>query len=91
MAGEVLGRVLNAANLLVFECPGCHCGHALDTNRWGWNGDMVKPTASPSLLINAAGAPEVPRCHFFMCDGNLQFLSDCTHDLAGQTVRMAPY
>ncbi len=26
------------------------------------------------------------RCHSFVCDGRIQFLSDCTHDLAGKTV-----
>lgn len=25
-------------------------------------------------------------CHSFVTDGNIQFLSDCTHPLAGQTV-----
>jgi hypothetical protein len=25
-------------------------------------------------------------CHSFVTDGNIQFLSDCTHALAGQTV-----
>ena len=26
------------------------------------------------------------RCHSFVTDGRIQFLSDCTHALAGQTV-----
>lgn len=26
------------------------------------------------------------RCHSFVTDGRIQFLSDCTHSLAGQTV-----
>ena len=26
------------------------------------------------------------RCHSFVTDGRIQFLSDCTHELAGQTV-----
>jgi hypothetical protein len=25
-------------------------------------------------------------CHSYVTDGNIQFLSDCTHELAGQTV-----
>jgi len=29
----------------------------------------------------------IPRiCHSYITDGNIQFLSDCTHELAGQTV-----
>lgn len=31
--------------------------------------------------------PKVPLiCHSFVTDGRIQFLGDCTHDLAGQTV-----
>lgn len=31
----------------------------------------------------------VPRvCHSFVRDGKIEFLSDCTHRLAGQTVEM---
>lgn len=29
------------------------------------------------------------RCHTFVTDGRIQYLGDCTHDLAGQTVDMA--
>ena len=29
-----------------------------------------------------------PRCHTFIVDGRIQFLADCTHLLAGQTVDM---
>jgi len=28
-------------------------------------------------------------CHSFVTDGQIQFLNDCTHDLAGQTVPLA--
>lgn len=28
------------------------------------------------------------RCHSFVTDGKIQFLNDCTHPLAGQTVEM---
>lgn len=29
-------------------------------------------------------------CHSFVTDGHIQYLSDCTHTLAGQTVALAP-
>ena len=29
-------------------------------------------------------------CHSFVTDGQIQFLSDCTHALAGQTVPLTP-
>jgi hypothetical protein len=30
-------------------------------------------------------------CHSFVTDGLIQFLSDCTHSLAGQTVPLEPW
>ena len=30
-------------------------------------------------------------CHSFVADGRIQFLSDCTHALAGQTVELEPW
>lgn len=39
-------------------------------------------------------APEnkmmTPRCHSFVRDGKIEFLSDSTHKLAGQTVDLPP-
>ncbi len=86
----VLGAIQNAPNLFIFWCPGCKYAHPLDTKRWKWNGDLVKPTATPSLLLKALGDRH-PRCHLFIKDGQLRFLKDCTHDLAGQTVEMEPW
>lgn len=36
------------------------------------------------------GAKDVV-CHSFIRDGHIQFLSDCTHELAGKTVPMEPF
>lgn len=30
-------------------------------------------------------------CHTFITDGRIQFLSDCTHELAGQTIDLPPW
>lgn len=30
------------------------------------------------------------QCHSFVVDGTIQFLGDCTHALAGQTVQLIP-
>lgn len=69
---------------LVF-CPGCQYGHFFDL-RWQFNGDFEKPTFSPSMLVNQHD-PAL-RCHSFVRDGRWEFLSDCFHTLAGQTVDM---
>lgn len=89
-----------AQNLLSFHCPGCAYGHAVGVNgrmimnsegkpvSWSWNGDWIKPTFSPSLLINKNKEGQYPLCHTFITEGKIQFLADCTHDLAGKTIDM---
>ena len=54
--------------------------------KWEFNGDMDKPTFSPSILSKWPGPGSVKICHSFVRDGKIQFLADCTHDLKGQTV-----
>lgn len=71
---------------------------------WDWNKSLDRPTISPSLLVRighyASGEKKencelckdghniCKRCHSFIRDGRIQFLSDCTHHLAGQTVEL---
>ena len=76
-----------------FYCPGCGCSHYLATSEndcsfpvWQWNGDVEKPTISPSVKVTCSVEPKV--CHSFVRDGKIQYLSDCTHELAGKTVDM---
>ena len=77
-----------------FFCPGCKTYHFANTNpkyggAWTFNGNEEKPTFRPSFLVGARG--EVPRCHSFITDGNIQFLSDCDHELKGKTVELPDY
>jgi hypothetical protein len=78
----------------VIHCPGCDDVHCLDT-RWTFNGDRVKPTFRASLLVHPVnlpdGTPVYPRCHSYVTDGKIEFLSDCTHALAGQTVELPAF
>ena len=75
----------------IIYCPGCKGGHMLDS-RWTFNGDYAKPTFSPSLLVNGSQTNKnQPRCHSFVRNGQIQFLGDCTHDLAGQTVDLTDW
>ena len=76
---------------MAFECPGCGMIHAMPTTgprAWEFNGDMVRPTFSPSILVRCTvGIEHSPFvCHSFVRNGQIQFLPDCTHALAGQTV-----
>lgn len=96
--GRLSGKLRDTVgNGLVFWCPGCGEAHRIAHGegpgpRWGWNGDAERPTFTPSVLVRYEGAdagqdgapPAI--CHTFVTDGRIQFLGDCTHALAGQTV-----
>ena len=64
--------------------------HGVD-KRWTFNDDLNKPTFSPSLLIRYPTSKKENVCHSFIKNGNIQFLSDCTHDLAGRTVEIPDF
>lgn len=87
-------------------CPGCKNYHVIYTEPWEkakgvagpvWEFDrnLESPTFHPSLLVyegkRADGTIAHPRCHTFVKAGRIQFLSDCGHELAGQTVEMVDY
>ncbi len=69
-----------------FYCPGCDMPHGFN-DTWTFDGNMESPTVSPSLLTRMPRGddPEVV-CHLFLRNGMLEYLSDCTHALAGQTI-----
>lgn len=73
-----------------FDCPGCGTAHAVPVTgpkAWGFNGDDARPTFSPSILVNRGRLnPSVPQCHFYVENGRIRFLADCSHALAGKTV-----
>lgn len=77
-----------------FWCPGCDQAHVIGVKApagliWGYNGNPERPTFTPSILVNGNPKfknPSAPLCHSFVTDGQIQFLGDCTHALAGQTV-----
>lgn len=81
-----------------FDCPAESCtGHTLFVkpfksvigSSWEFNEDLNKPTFRPSVLTKRYtydGLEEV--CHFFVTEGNIYYLNDCTHNLAGQTIEM---
>jgi len=60
---------------------------------WKFNNDLDNPIITPSIrAIYSIGFPGFPGkpmvCHSFVKNGKIQFLKDCTHKLAGQTVDM---
>lgn len=59
---------------LMFKCP-CGCGsvagiRVAGEHRWEWNGDLEKPTTSPSIRISGGNRPEGGDCwHGYLTDG----------------------
>ena len=112
---QVFRTVQGESGRFNFWCEGCQCAHGVWTDvpnshtgaKWSFNGDLIKPTVNPSLLVtykhpkgysNDNPAPigfdvpyETDICHSFIRDGIIQYLSDCTHNLAGQTIALKPF
>lgn len=54
------------------------------------HGTFVNSNLEGDALMAASNKTTTPQCHTFIREGRIQFLSDCTHELAGQTVPMRP-
>lgn len=78
----------NDPNYHWFHCPGCDEHHAFNDGPGGWtfNRDYEKPTVRNSVLVTGGVSGTV--CHSFVTDGEIRFLDDSTHALAGQTVEL---
>ena len=86
--------------LIGFWCPGCNCAHPLRVSspkggNWSFDGKVDTPTFSPSVHVTYngcdAGQEYIHICHSFVRAGRIQFLSDCTHALVGQTVDLPDF
>jgi len=83
---------IERTDMIAFECPACGCCHFIRTPNWTFDGNFEKPTISPSILVNAdLSCPSTPRCHSFVKEGMIEFLSDCSHSMAGQTVELPEF
>lgn len=79
----------------LFNCPGCNEPHVIPTTgscAWQFNGDVDRPTLSPSILQYESKWPDgtigFQRCHSFVREGHIEYQTDCGHALAGQTVEL---
>ncbi len=79
------------------ECPACKISHAILTACqdqgppvWEFNGDLERPTFYPAVLAptHDEATGEVTICHFYVEDGRIRYLPDCTHSLVGQRVEL---
>lgn len=78
-------------------CPGCKRHHLINVEKpnhcnavWSWDQNSVCPTLSPSVNVSSYDDEDgtTYRCHYFLRDGTLEFLSDSTHELSGKTVSL---
>jgi len=89
-------------NTWKFWCPGCDSAHMVSES-WQINTETAtispsvlvygsKKLINEDLTGDALTAPEnvttTPRCHSFVTNGQIQYLDDSTHALAGQTVEL---
>ena len=90
----------------LFWCPGCDDLHMVGNSWEVIDADgllTISPSVlvfghktfiDDSLEGDALFAPDnittTPRCHSFVRGSRIEFLSDSTHKLAGQTVPLAP-
>lgn len=93
-----LEKVGNIKGQYTFWCPGCQCGHKVNIESegsthpvWSLSGSLDNPTISPSICVTTKWS--VPSfkakvCHLFIRNGKIEYLPDCTHELAGKTVDM---
>ena len=83
------------------ECPACTAAgfgsaHLFSVKMgdgspgWSFNGDFDRPTFSPSMLArtrsNGRAPVEMFVCHSFVRNGQIEYLGDCTHEMAGKTI-----
>lgn len=113
---KILHPVSDDPGVFLWWCPGCEETHGVWTDapnasngaKWTFNGNLEKPTFSPSLKVTGVlpltkaqiqayenGTPlPTPTplvCHTFIKSGKIEYLTDCTHKLAGQTIDMQPF
>lgn len=78
----------------IYPCQGCGTHHGIRTVKegvgpvWKLSGGVDYPTVTPSVKVTSRNAKGPTVCHFFITNGQIRYLDDCTHDLAGQTVDM---
>lgn len=103
MGNKVIQVVDKKGQLLGYShhCPGCGHSHVYWTTPesnhhykgklvlWTFvNNNFKKPTFTASMLVNPDNDPSYKRCHYFVTDGKIRYLNDCTHHLKNQTIEM---
>ena len=90
----VLRMVDGKPGHLTHFCPACGCWHVIDIHAVsrdgrviGWDGDFERPSIGEPVRHQQDGRI----CEYLLKAGVLHFLESCTHDMAGQSQRLAEY
>lgn len=89
MAAKIKGlnNQAGVVSCYIFYCPACQCVHPFEVPRWDFNGDLERPTFTPSLRVfQREGDTRATACHLFLKDGRIEYCGDCPHAMAGQTI-----
>lgn len=79
-------------------CPGCDAPHffvlqgpddQLPARTFRYNGDIDKPTFVPCQNVPTPDGAGV--CHYYLSNGELQFMGDCTHAFRNRTVPLPTF
>lgn len=99
-------QLIKAGGRIYHWCPACKSAHSYNVDPadkpvWTFNGNNTTPTFTPSMLIFTPAWDAIAKkydyqnrrvlCHYFMTNGQLQFLNDCPHALKGQTVAIPEF
>jgi len=95
-------KLVDNNGMYKFRCPAGHWHYINTKTpnhsgaQWHFNGDVNNPTFTPSInertgyYVDPELYPKTKeysyQCHFFITNGKIQFCSDCSHGLTGQTV-----
>lgn len=85
----VLCSMYGGVEYLSFWCPACQGWHSVNSS-WSWNMSLCSTTINPSIKVtgvNEQGNQTI--CHLYVRDGWLEYLGDCTHQMANQKIKMS--
>ena len=76
-------KVKRVAKGWAIYCVACSCYHTY-TDEWHFNGNVIKPTFSPSLKFQLGDRC----CHFNVKDGRIKYSHDCSHKYKNQDIEL---
>lgn len=99
--GQVSAVLRSVTGGYMFFCPGCQSPHVVGVPGWSFDGNLDRPTFSPSIKVTyngrdadqsqSDGSRVIPSiCHSFVCGGRIEFCTDSTHAMSGQSADLPP-